>query len=35
VVHSLATVPGSEGGTAVSTWIVDRGQPLSSPAVNE
>jgi quercetin dioxygenase-like cupin family protein len=32
VVHSLATQPGSEGGTAVSTWIVDKGQPLSTPA---
>jgi quercetin dioxygenase-like cupin family protein len=33
-VHSLATQPGSEGGTAVSTWIVDKGQPLSTPAPN-
>src|ERR1700688_2815104 len=24
-VHSLSTVPGEEGGTAVSTWIVDKG----------
>jgi quercetin dioxygenase-like cupin family protein len=31
VVHSLATQPGSDGGTAVSTWIVDKGQPLSTP----
>jgi quercetin dioxygenase-like cupin family protein len=31
-VHSLATVPGAEGGTAVSTWIVDKGQPLATPA---
>jgi quercetin dioxygenase-like cupin family protein len=33
-VHSLATVPGGEGGTAVSTWIVDKGEPLSIPATN-
>jgi quercetin dioxygenase-like cupin family protein len=31
-VHSLATVPGQEGGTAMSTWIVDKGQPLATPA---
>ena len=34
VVHSLATVPGDEGGTALSTWIIDKGQPLASPAPN-
>jgi quercetin dioxygenase-like cupin family protein len=34
VVHSLATMPGGEGGTAVSTWIVDKGEPLASPATN-
>jgi quercetin dioxygenase-like cupin family protein len=33
-VHSLATQPGTEGGTAVSTWIVDKDQPLSTPAPN-
>lgn len=33
-VHSLATQPGSDGGTAVSTWIVDKGQPLSTPVAN-
>jgi quercetin dioxygenase-like cupin family protein len=33
-VHSLATVPGSEGGMAVSTWIIDKGQPLATPAPN-
>jgi len=33
-VHSLATLPGSEGGTAVSTWIIDKGQPLATPAPN-
>jgi hypothetical protein len=31
-VHSLSTVPGEEGGTAVSTWIVDKGQPLAAAA---
>lgn len=31
-VHSLATLPGGEGGTAVSTWIIDKGQPLATPA---
>jgi quercetin dioxygenase-like cupin family protein len=31
-VHSLAAQPGTEGGTAVSTWIVDKGQPLATPA---
>jgi quercetin dioxygenase-like cupin family protein len=34
VVHSLATVPGSEGGTALSTWIVDKGVPLATPVPN-
>jgi len=24
-------VPGEEGGTAVSTWIIDKGQPLATP----
>jgi quercetin dioxygenase-like cupin family protein len=27
-VHSLAAAPGSDGGTAYSTWIVDKGRPL-------
>jgi quercetin dioxygenase-like cupin family protein len=31
-IHSLAAAPGSEGGEAVSTWIVDKGQPLAIPA---
>jgi quercetin dioxygenase-like cupin family protein len=31
-VHSLVAGPGGEGGTAVSTWIVDKGQPLATPA---
>ena len=30
-VHSLSTVPGGEGGTAMSTWIIDKGQPLATP----
>ena len=30
-VHSLAAAPGSEGGTALSTWIVDKGKPLAEP----
>jgi quercetin dioxygenase-like cupin family protein len=34
VVHSLATVPGSEGGTALSTWIIDKGEPLATPVTN-
>jgi quercetin dioxygenase-like cupin family protein len=31
-VHSLIAAPGGEGGTAVSTWIIDKGQPLATPA---
>jgi quercetin dioxygenase-like cupin family protein len=31
VVHSVAAQPGSDA-TAVSTWIVDKGQPLATPA---
>ena len=30
-VHAVAAVPGSEGGTAVSIWIIDKGQPLATP----
>lgn len=30
-VHSLAAAPGSDGGMAVSTWIVDKGQPIATP----
>lgn len=30
-VHSLAAEARGEGGTAVSTWIVDRGLPLATP----
>lgn len=29
--HSVAAVPGSEGGTAVSSWVIDKGQPLATP----
>jgi quercetin dioxygenase-like cupin family protein len=32
VVHSLAAAPGSDGGTALSTWIIDKGKPLAEPA---
>lgn len=28
-VHSLAAAPGSDGGEALSTWIVDKGKPLA------
>ena len=31
-VHSVAAEPGEEGGTVVSTWIVDKGAPLATPA---
>jgi quercetin dioxygenase-like cupin family protein len=31
-VHSLVAAPGGDGGTAVSAWIVDKGQPLATPA---
>jgi quercetin dioxygenase-like cupin family protein len=30
-VHSLGAVPGSDGGMAVSSWIVDKGQPMATP----
>jgi quercetin dioxygenase-like cupin family protein len=30
-VHSLAAAPGGDGGTEVSAWIVDKGQPLATP----
>jgi quercetin dioxygenase-like cupin family protein len=30
-VHSLAAAPGADGGMAVSSWIVDKGQPLATP----
>jgi quercetin dioxygenase-like cupin family protein len=31
-VHSLIAAPGGDGGTAVSTWIIDKGQPLATMA---
>jgi quercetin dioxygenase-like cupin family protein len=34
VVHSLETLRGSDGGAALSTWIIDKGQPLSTSAAN-
>lgn len=30
-VHSLGVAPGQKGGMAVSTWIVDKGEPLATP----
>src|ERR1700689_1446593 len=30
-VHSLVVAPGSDGGMAVSTWIVDKGEPMATP----
>ena len=30
-VHSLMVAPGSEGGLAVSSWIVDKGEPMATP----
>jgi quercetin dioxygenase-like cupin family protein len=30
-IHSLIAAPGGDGGTAVSTWIIDKGQPLATP----
>jgi quercetin dioxygenase-like cupin family protein len=29
-VHSLVAAPGGDGGTEVSAWIVDKGQPLAT-----
>jgi quercetin dioxygenase-like cupin family protein len=29
-IHSLIAAPGGDGGTAVSTWIIDKGQPLAA-----
>jgi len=31
-VHSLVAAPGGDGGVAVSTWIIDKDQPLATPA---
>jgi quercetin dioxygenase-like cupin family protein len=30
-VHSLVVAPGSDGGLAVSAWIVDKGEPMATP----
>lgn len=30
-VHSLAAAPGSDGGVALSTWIIDKGKPMAEP----
>jgi quercetin dioxygenase-like cupin family protein len=30
-VHSLVAAPDDDGGTGVSAWIVDKGQPLATP----
>ena len=30
-VHSLVVAPGSDGGMAVSSWIVDKGVPMATP----
>lgn len=30
-VHSLVAAPGSDGGTALSTWVIDKGKPLAEP----
>jgi quercetin dioxygenase-like cupin family protein len=31
-VHSVTTAADGEGATAVSAWIIDKGQPLATPA---
>ena len=31
-VHSVAPGPGADGAMAVSSWIIDKGQPLATPA---
>jgi quercetin dioxygenase-like cupin family protein len=30
-IHSLIAAPSGDGGTAVSTWIVDKGVPIATP----
>jgi quercetin dioxygenase-like cupin family protein len=30
-VHSVVVAPGGDGAAAVSTWIIDKGQPLATP----
>src|SRR5262249_36888939 len=34
LVHSLAAEPGTDGGTALSTWIVAKGKPLAQPVAD-
>ena len=34
LVHSLSTASGGDDGTALSTWIVDKGEPLATPVTN-
>jgi quercetin dioxygenase-like cupin family protein len=31
-IHSLVVAPGSDGGMAVSAWIVDKGEPMATPS---
>jgi len=31
-IHSLTVAPESDGGMAVSAWIVDKGEPIATPA---
>jgi quercetin dioxygenase-like cupin family protein len=33
-VHSLVAAPGPDGGMAVSSWIIDKGQPLATPVAS-
>jgi quercetin dioxygenase-like cupin family protein len=30
-VHSIVAAPGADGAMAVSSWIIDKGQPLATP----
>ena len=30
-VHSLIAAPGTAGGTALSTWVIDKDKPLANP----
>jgi len=31
-VHSVIAAPGTDGGMVYSTWIIDKGKPLATPA---
>jgi quercetin dioxygenase-like cupin family protein len=33
-VHNLLAAPGSQGGTAMSTWIVEKGVPMATPVAD-